>query len=253
MVAAIEALPARGLDTSRFYFRMAIVFVLIAFGGFTPTYWAPVLAGRFTTPPIVYVHGALLFSWTILYLAQTGLVASGRTARHQALGLLGIALFAVLCCSIIATRLILLHHEVQDGFGDAARHFSAVALCSLPMIIALFAAAIANVRRPEIHRRFMYLMMVGFMIPAIARVFLALLKPAGAIGPPPPFVLVLPALTAALLVVVAMVHERRSLGRVHPIFLYGGPALILYTLAIVPFAATTTWMATIHALERLTS
>ena len=42
-------------------------------------------------------------------------------------------------------------------------------------------------------------------------------------------------------------------GRVHPIFLYGGPAMILYTLAIVPFAATTTWMATIHALERLTS
>ena len=253
MVAATEALPARGLDTSRFYFRMAIAFVLIAFGGFTPTYWAPVLAGRFTTPPIVHVHGALLFGWTILYLVQTWLIASGRSARHQRLGLLGIAMFALLCCSVIATRLILLRHEVDNGFGDAGRRFSAVALCSLPLLIALFSAAIANARRPEIHRRFMYLLMVGFMIPAIARVFLVLLKPPGAVGPPPLFVLVPPTLTAALLIVVVGVYEWRRFGRVHPIFAYGGPAMVLYTLAIVPFAGTAAWMATIHALERLTN
>ncbi len=253
MAAAIGARTARGLDTDRFHFRMAIVFVLIAFAGFTPTYWAPVVAGHFAAPPIVHVHGTLLFGWTLLYLVQTGLVASGRVARHQALGLLGIALFAVLCCSVIATRLILLRHEVQDGFGEAARRFSAVALGSLPMLVALFSAAIANVRRPEIHKRFMYLLMVGFMIPAIARVFLVLLKPADAIGPPPPFVLVPPALTAALLIVVAIVYERRRFGRVHPVILYGGPAAILYTLAIVPFAGTAAWQAAIQALERLTS
>jgi hypothetical protein len=57
-----------------------------------------------------------------------------RAARHQALGPLGIALFAVLCCSIVATRLILVRHEIDEGFGDAARRFSAAALCSLPML-----------------------------------------------------------------------------------------------------------------------
>jgi hypothetical protein len=43
--------------------------------------------------------------------------------------------------------------------------------------------AIANVRQPEFHKRFMYLLMVGFMIPATARVFLVLMKPADAVGP----------------------------------------------------------------------
>jgi hypothetical protein len=253
MVAAIETRSSRGLDTGRFHFRMAIVFVLIAFSGFVPTYWAPMVAGTFAAPPIVHVHGTLLFSWTILYLVQAGLIASGRVARHQALGLLGIALFAVLCCSIVATRLILLRHEVHDGFGDAARRFSAVALCSLPMLVTLFALAIANVRRPEFHKRFMYLLMVGFMIPAIARVFLVLMKPVDAVGPPPPFVLVPPTLTAALLIVVAIVYERRRRGSVHPVFAYGGPAVVLYTLAIVPFAGTAAWQAMIQALERLTS
>jgi len=171
MAAAIDVRAAHGFDTARFHLRMAIVFVLIAFGGFTPTYWARLVSGTFLAPPIVHVHGALLFSWTLLYALQTALIASGRVTRHQALGLFGIALFSVMCCSIVATRLILLRLEVHDGYGDAARRFSAVALCSLPLIVGIFAAAIANVRRPEIHRRLMYLLMVGLMIPALARSF----------------------------------------------------------------------------------
>jgi len=251
MVAVTGARAEPGLDSSRFHFRMAIVFVLIAFIGFTPTYWAPVVSGTFSRPPIVHVHGALLFSWTLFYLAQTALVASGRTVRHQALGLLGIALFSVLCCSIVATRLILLRLEVQDGFGDVARRFSAITFCSLPLLIGLFGAAIANVRRPEIHKRFMYLLMTGLMIPALARICLMLIQPAGATGPPPLFVLIPPTILSALLIVVAVVYERRRYGRVHPVYAYGGPTLVLATLAIVPFAGTAMWNATIRVLERL--
>ncbi|HUL45575.1 MAG TPA: hypothetical protein VLV25_00575 [Steroidobacteraceae bacterium] len=251
MAATIGAHSARGLDTTRFYFRMAVVFVIIAFAGFTPTYWAPLASGTFSEPPIVHLHGTLLFSWTLLYLMQTALVASGRTARHQAVGLFGIALFSVMCCSIVATRLILLRGEVHAGFGDAARRFSAIALCSLPLLIGLFAAAIANTRRAELHKRLMYLVMVCLMIPAIARVFLVLLKPAGAVGPPPVLVLIPPTLTAALLIVVAIVYERRRYGRVHALYIYGGATLVLWTLAIVPFSGTAAWSATIRALEGL--
>jgi hypothetical protein len=251
MAAAIDTRSAHALDTRRFYFRMAIVFVAIAFGGFVPTYWLPVISGTFSLPPIAHVHGALLFSWTLLYLTQTALVASGQVPRHRALGLFGIALFSVLICSIMATRLILLHLEVQNGFGDVARRFSAITFCSLPLLVGIFAAAIANIRRPEIHRRLMYLLMVGLMIPALARVFLVMLKPPGAVGPPPTFVLVPPTLTAALLIVVAIVYERRSTRRVHPVFMYGGPILVLWTLAIVPFANTPVWLAMIRSLERL--
>jgi hypothetical protein len=251
VAATIGAHSAHGLDTTRFHLRMAVVFVIIAFAGFTPTYWLPLAQGTFARPPIVHLHGTLLFSWTLLYLMQTALIASGRTARHRALGLFGIALFSVMCCSVVATRLILLRGEVQAGFGDAARRFSAIALCSLPLLIGLFAAAIANIRRPEFHKRLMYLVMVGLMIPAIARVFVVLLKPAGAVGPPPVFVLIPPTLVAALLIVVAIVYERRRYGRTHAVNVYGGATLVLWTLAIVPFSGTAVWSATIRALEGL--
>src|ERR1700712_172756 len=179
-------------DTRRFYLWTAGLFVLIAFGGFTPTYWARLASGTFHAPPILHVHGFLLFSWTLFYFAQTALVASGRTMSHRSWGLFGIALFSVMVCSIIATRVTLLKLEDAHGVGDAGRRFSAVALLALPLMIGLFTAAIVNIRKPEVHKRLMYVLMASMMTPAIARVFLTLLAPPGAgdDGPPPPFVAV---------------------------------------------------------------
>src|SRR5438874_8046604 len=54
-----------------FYLWMAGVFVLMAFGGFTPTYWAPVASGTFRGPPVLHIHGALLFSWTLFYFMRS--------------------------------------------------------------------------------------------------------------------------------------------------------------------------------------
>src|SRR5882757_1244923 len=178
---------------------MAGVFVLIAFGGFTPTYWARMATGTFQAPPIVHIHGFLLFSWTLFYFLQTALVATGRTSSHRSWGLAGIALFSVLVCSIVATRITVMNLQDARGFGDAGRRFSAVVFVALPLMIGLFAAAIANVRRPEVHKRLMYVLMASMMTPAVARVFLTFLAPAGAAdGPPPPFVSIPPGLVATL-------------------------------------------------------
>ena len=110
----------------RFYLWTAAVFVLIAFGGFTPSYWARVLTGTFQAPPILHVHGILLFSWTLFYFLQTWFAASGRIASHRAWGLFGISLFSVLVCSIIATKITLLNLDEAHGMGAASRRFPAV-------------------------------------------------------------------------------------------------------------------------------
>ena len=240
-------------DVRRFYLWTAGVFVLIAFGGFTPTYWARLASGTFHAPPILHVHGFLLFSWTLFYFVQTWLVASGRTLSHRSWGLFGIALFSVMMCSIIATRVTLLRLEDAQGVGDAGRRFSAVALLALPLMIGLFATAIANIRKPEVHKRLMYVLMASMMTPAIARVFLTLLAPAGAAdGPPPPFVAVPPGLVATLLIVVAIVYDWRTRGRPHKAYIYGGLLVLLEVLLVVPIAGTQVWMNIATAFEHLT-
>jgi hypothetical protein len=253
----VEATLASGSavrsDTRRFYVVMAGVFVLIAFGGFTPTYWARVATGTFHAPPIVHVHGFLLFSWTLFYFLQTTLVATGRTSSHRSWGLAGIALFSVLVCSIIATRITVMNLQDAHGFGDAGRRFSAVVFVALPLMIGLFVAAIANVRRPEVHKRLMYVLMASMMSPAIARVFLTLLAPPGAAddGPPPPFIAVPPALVAFLLIIVAIVYDWRTRGRPHKVYIYGGLLVLLETFLVVPISGSQAWLNAARSLQHL--
>ena len=239
-------------DARRFHLWMAAVFALIAFGGFTPTYWAKLAGGTFHAPPIVHVHGFLLFSWTLFYLVQTAWIASGRTSTHRAWGLAGISLFSVVICAIIATRITLLRLEDARGLGEASLRFSAVVFVALPVMIGLFATAIANVRKPEVHKRLMLVLMASMMTPAIARLFLTYLAPAGAAdGPPPAFVSIPPGIVATLLIVVAIVYDWRTRGRPHKAYVYGGLIVLGELFLAVAVAGTQTWVNIARSLEHI--
>ncbi|HWJ35349.1 MAG TPA: hypothetical protein VNR70_08780 [Steroidobacteraceae bacterium] len=78
----------------------------------------------------------------------------------------GIALFSFVLCSVLAGQLGILKVADARGMGDAARRFSAVALCAWPVMAGFFAMAIANVRRPQTHKRWMVVLMSAMMTPA---------------------------------------------------------------------------------------
>src|SRR5260370_42000653 len=77
---------------ARFYFHMALACMAVAFLGFAPTYWLPLASGSFASTPVVHFHGMLFFTWTLYVAFQTWLAASGRTARHRSLGVIGVSL-----------------------------------------------------------------------------------------------------------------------------------------------------------------
>jgi hypothetical protein len=238
-------------ESRYFYLWMAGAFVLVAFGGFSPTYWAPVAAGTFHAPPIIHIHGMLMFAWTCFFFVQTALVATGRTMDHRSWGLAGISLFSILAFSILVGEEAVLKRDEAAGFGDAARRFAAVTLCAWPLLVTVFTLAIVNIRRPEVHKRLMLLLMVGIMTPALARVFVTLFAAGAPPGPPPPFVSLPPALVADLLLVVAMVHDWRTRGRPHSVYVIGGTVLLAQQLLTVVFAATGIWMSIARAFQRL--
>jgi hypothetical protein len=236
-----------------FYLWMGAGYLFVAFGGFIPTYWSKVATGAFHGPTVLHIHGMLLFSWVCFYFIQTALVATGRTISHRDWGLAGISLFTFVICSVLVGQIAVIKAAESQGFGDAARRFSAVALLALPLMAGYFAMAIANTRRPQIHKRWMVLLMSGMMTPAIARVFLTLFAPPGADSgePPPPFVSIPPALVADLFIVVAIVRDWRTLGKPHPTYIYGGLILLAQQLLTPLIAATAFWMQIATAFERL--
>ena len=248
---AIASASGVRAESRNFYVWMAGAFLLIAFGGFVPTYWAKVATGTFHAEPIIHIHGALLFTWTCFYFLQTALVASGRTLKHRAWGLAGISLFTAMMCSILVGQEAVLARNAALGYGEAALRFSAVTLTAWPLMAVIFTLAIVNIRKPEVHKRLMTLLMVCIMTPALARLFLTFFAPPGSVGPPPPFVAVPPSLVADLFLVVAIVRDWRMLGRPHPVYVYGGIALVAQQLLTVPIAASTTWMHIAKAFQSL--
>src|SRR5258707_11164679 len=226
MEAIATAASAVRSESRSFYVWMAGAFLLVAFGGFVPTYWARVATGTFHAEPIIHIHGALLFTWTCFYFVQTALVASGRTPQHRAWGLAGISLFTALMCSILVGQEAVLARNVALGYGDAALRFSAVTLTAWPLMAVLFILAIVNIRKPEAHKRLMTLLMIGIITPALARLFLTFFSPPGGGGPPPPFSATPPRLVAPFFFTCATGRAWRMLGLPHPLYLFGGCRLV---------------------------
>jgi len=238
-IGSLQARPT----TRRFYVAMAALFVLIAFTAFIATYWAKVAAGTFTGAPILHLHGALFFTWTLFFLAQTALVANGRTPDHRAWGMAGISLATAMAFTIVLAAINSIRVAGLIGMADEARRFSYVSLSGLVLFAGFMAAAIAWVRRPDLHKRLMILAMIPLMHASVARFFLLLFAPADAKGPPPVFVSVPPGLAVDLLLVAAMVYDWRTRGRPHPVYLIGGALLLANQLLAVPISATPAWTA----------
>src|SRR5262245_61503788 len=241
---------AHGAPTASFHLRMAAAFAVIAFLSFVPSYWAKIATGSLDAPPIIHLHGALFFAWTLFYVAQTALVAAKRKPSHRAWGLAGIALFSVMMCTTTALGIHAMHVADQLGVGDAGRQFAVVTFALIALEAGLFASAIASIRRPEVHRRLMLLVMVVMMQPAIARWF-KLLAPAGAAGPPPLMATIPTSLVSDLLLLVALVYDWRTRGRPHHVYVWGGALLVAVQASLIPLGQSAPWMAFARALQAL--
>jgi hypothetical protein len=93
--------------------------------------------------------------------------------------------------------------------------------------------------------------MVPLMHAAMARVFLMLFAPRGAVGPPPVFVSVPPGIFVDLLIVAAIIYDWRTRGRPHAVYLIGGPVILAVQLLSVPLSATAAWMSIAAHVESL--
>jgi hypothetical protein len=241
-LAALAAPHVRA-DARRFYVFAASACVAIAFLGFTPTFWWPIVRGAPAQPFIVSLHGFLFFGWTLLFLAQTALVASGRTALHQELGLAGIATAALMLAVGIIVLIHSIHVGAGNGFADAAKAFAVVPFSAIVLFAALFAVAIAKRRDSALHKRVMLVATASLLQPAIGRWFMLFLRAPGDLAPPPVQVTIVPGLLGDLVFVAGMIYDRKTRGRVHPAYWFAGGAVVAVQLLRIPLSTSGSWRA----------
>jgi hypothetical protein len=247
-----SARPLARAQSRYFYFYMAIACAAVAFIGFLPTYWVPMASGTLQRAPVYHLHGLLFFSWTIYFIYQTWLGASGRVARHRDVGLLGVSLATAMVVFGVTVAITSVKRDTAAGMGEAARAFMIVPLSDIVFFASLILLALLNLRRTETHKRLMLLATISLLAAPIARWFLTFLAPPGAADAVPPVAIATgPVLVSMLLLIVAIVHDWRSRGRPHPVYLWGGAALLGMAFLRAPLSVTPAWLAIAAAITGL--
>jgi hypothetical protein len=226
-----------------FYFNMALACAAVAFLGFAPTYFLPLATGKFSAPPSIQVHGIVFFAWSLYFVFQAWLAASGQVGRHRSVGLIGVSLATAMTIFGFLAGVSSMQRSAAVGQTDAGIAFSIVPWTGILFFAVVFAVGVVMVRRPEVHKRMMLLAGISILDAAVARWFLTFLAPPGPPGPPPVAVTIPPAFVAYLLLVVAVVHDWRTRGRPHPVYVIGGAVLVAVKILNLPISATHAWHA----------
>ena len=103
--ATVMSPAVRDERRNKFYRTMAGVLLLTVLVGFSTKFF---LRPLFDVPPIpsiyLYLHGAIMTGWYLLFLVQTSLVLAGRTPLHRRMGVFGAFLGAAVFVSAIVVN-----------------------------------------------------------------------------------------------------------------------------------------------------
>ena len=245
-VAVVPLAAGRSRRVDRwFYIGVALLMIVLNVVAFGPSIIDP---SRRNVPlpltPLVTAHAILSAAWLLLFLAQTTLVATARTAVHRRLGIYGAVLTAVFivvgCFAVIA--------QARRGFdlsGDIGRLPAppgadpAAAIVGLLFFFLTFAilvgVALTYRHRPTVHKRLMLLAVLGGLTPTpVAHVIghWSVLQPwTGMIFP----------VSLLIFLSFSAIYDRVSEGRIHPVSLWVGLLVFvwnaLFNVVIVPSSA----------------
>jgi hypothetical protein len=244
---AVERGRAVPVRRTRFYLWLAIVCAAVGIGGFMGTYWLQLPPRTFRGSALLHIHGALCTAWVLFLISQSALVTRGKVRNHRDWGLFGIALASVLTVVAVAVAIVAMN-ERAGQYGDAARSFLIVPLSAISLFAGFTAAAVANVKRPEWHRRFMIIGTVGLIQAAMARVFFLIstgggpgMRP-GVFPPPPVSIAAIPAFLLEFILVAGMIRDWIVQRRVHPAWIVGAVVITALELVRAPVSTSETWL-----------
>jgi len=151
------------------YLGMSILLLLIVLTGFAPTFF---MRGLFDPPPIspyVYMHGAVMTAWFVLFFAQASLAYIGRTPLHRKIGIVAATLgFAAMLTAASATWNTVVNPNTSDVALLSIVFFGNIG--GIITFTTFLTLAIAYRNRPEIHKRLMLFTSISFVSPAIGRI-----------------------------------------------------------------------------------
>lgn len=153
-----------------FYVVLALFMVVIAFVGFWPTYFGPVLSSAGVDKvPFIHFHAAVYVGWLALFTTQTVLAATGHTHIHMKLGKFGMGYGVVVIVVGTMVAFVMFAVRVKAGELDVARMRLLAPLVDMIVFAPYFGTAIYYRSKPDRHKRLMIVATTSLLIAAVAR------------------------------------------------------------------------------------
>jgi hypothetical protein len=210
---------------------MACLFPILVVIGFTPDYQL-ISSGTINVHWFLHVHGAIMSSWILVFLAQTILAAKGSFQFHRKLGLISVALGALAFLSIfIATVHAKIAYSPPVGDNDTWGIF-AQQLYGLALFGLFFAWGILVRKNAAAHKRLLLLATIILIQAATDRIRF------------------LPGLNAALyvrfiyldvLLIPLFIYDFLTLKRLHKITMIGTVWIVVFQFAVTMAWGSPAW------------
>ena len=223
----------------RFFTGMAAALAAVTFIGFARTYYLGSFMGAPALAPLVHAHGAVFTAWMLLFLAQAVLIAAKRPGLHRRMGYAA----AGLAVAVFVLGVAVAIQGGRIGAGPPGRNQEVFLIFPLANIFAFAAFAALGMwrrRRADHHKRLMLLATMSLAVTPLARIAVLMGWPV----PPPVGGMILSDLFLAAL---AWFDWKRN-GKLHPVTVWGGGALLLSQPLRVAIGNSDWWQAFARAL-----
>lgn len=230
----LEAALNRRPSDKTLYLAIAIIFPLVVFVGFFKSYIFRIFFSD--VPPIanylVHLHGISMMAWVVYFVAQVALIRTKNVKLHMTMGMIGIALAALVFVVGMATTY---DSQIVRGAAPPGLHphkFFLIPVADMILFAIFFSGAIYYRKKPTEHKSLMLLTAVNFMGSPFSRIPLL---------PTDNFMIV--AFGApALITVVALAWHTWKHGKLNKVFALGSALFLISLPARILIGETETWM-----------
>jgi FtsH-binding integral membrane protein len=212
-----------------FYFCMSLVFAGLVVWGFSKTVDANLFHAKPARPLLLWMHGAAFSTWIVFFIAQSALVRMHKVSVHRALGWFGAGLATTMVALGFTIAVVMARFDTVVLHQPDAGAFLSIPFWDMIAFGALMALAIYWRKRPEYHRRLVFIATCGLMDAAVGRFDFIFNHN-----------LFFPCLD--LLMVLGMARDLIVDGRVNKVYRYALPPLIVgQSLAVYAWRVNPAW------------
>ena len=212
-----------------FYLCMSLLLAALVIVGFGRTANANLFHANPPRPLLLWIHGAAFSSWIIFFIAQSALVRARKVSVHRLLGWFGVGLATVMVVLGLKIAVVMTRFDTFVLQQKGADAFLSVPFVDMLIFGSCIAMAIYWRKKPEYHRRLILIASCQLMDAAFGRFDFM-------------FNHNLFLLAVDFLIMLGMLRDWVVDKRVHKIYLYALPSLIvLQSFAIYAWRIDPKW------------